>query len=91
MEGYMRISQNEYRHLVTQEERLNILLDALFESATLLNKDALYFNNGDVDTVAKLIGGYRYYDKLTKLKEAESIKSDKEQWQKMMEEEDGNI
>ena len=87
MEGYMKITQNEYRHLVTQEERLNILLDALFESATLLNKDALYFNNGDVDTVAKLIGGYRYYDKLNKLKDEESMKADKEAWKKMMEEE----
>lgn len=66
------IDIEEFARLVRNDMLLDMLLDALFESARLTwNKDDISFNEIDIRGLVKLIRPMTYRKKLTELQEKE--------------------
>ena len=67
----VRIKQSEYRYLIEQNERLNMLIDMILYGAELsLDGKTMLFNGMRTREALMLIADYKVLDRLEDLKKA---------------------
>lgn len=65
----VRIKQSEYRYLIEQNERLNLLIDMILQGAELsLDGKTMLFNGMRTREALMLIADYKVLDRLEDLK-----------------------